>query len=118
MAFAIRDCYEAIGGAGEGIRLSGGGARSPFWAQAISDVTGYVVEIPEGTQFGAKGAALCAAVAIGDFGSIGEAVEATYRVKRRHVPDAALKSVYDEGFGRFKVASAATLDVLRDVAGI
>lgn len=116
MAYAIRDCYEQIGGAGEGIRLSGGGARSPFWAQMISDVTGYVVEIPEGTQFGAKGAALCAAVAIGDFGSIGEAVEATYRAQRRHVPDAALKPAYDAGFARFKVARAATLDVLRDVA--
>lgn len=117
MAYAIRDCYEQIGGAGGGIRLSGGGARSPFWAQMISDVTGYVVEIPEGTQFGAKGAALCAAVAIGDFGSIGEAVEATYRAQRRHVPDAALKPAYDAGFARFKVASAATLGVLRDVVG-
>jgi sugar (pentulose or hexulose) kinase len=115
MACAIRDCYEAIGGAGEGIRLSGGGARSPFWAQMISDVTGYVVEIPEGTQFGAKGAALCSAVAIGDFGSIGEAVEATYRVKRHHVPNADAKSIYDESFGRFKIASVATLDVLRNV---
>jgi sugar (pentulose or hexulose) kinase len=116
MAYAIRDCYEAIGGAGEGIRLSGGGARSPFWAQMIADVTGYAVEIPEGTQFGAKGAALCAAVAIGDFSSIGEAVAATYRAKRRHEANAALKSAYDAGFARFKVASAAALDVLRDVA--
>ncbi|MBB1251533.1 FGGY-family carbohydrate kinase [Rhizobium sp. G21] len=116
MAYAIRDCYEQIGGAGEGVRLSGGGARSPFWAQMIADVTGYVVEVPEGTQFGAKGAALCAAVAIGDFGSIGEAVDATYRARRRHVPDAALKPAYDAGFARFKVASAATLGVLRDAA--
>ena len=116
MAYAIRDCYEAIGGAGEGIRLSGGGARSPFWAQMIADVTGYAVEIPNGTQFGAKGAALCAAVSIGDFGSIGEAVSATYNAKRRHLPDAGLKAAYDDGFARFKVASAATLDVLREVA--
>ncbi|MGV3549213.1 FGGY-family carbohydrate kinase [Rhizobium sp.] len=116
MAYAIRDCYEQIGGAGEGIRLSGGGARSPFWAQMIADVTGYVVEIPEGTQFGAKGAALCAAVATGDFGSIGEAVEATYQAQRRHVPASELKSAYDAGFARFKVASGATLGVLRDVA--
>jgi sugar (pentulose or hexulose) kinase len=116
MAYAIRDCYEQIGGAGEGIRLSGGGARSPFWGQMIADVTGYVVEIPEGTQFGAKGAALCAAVAIGDFASIGEAVEANYRPRRRHVPNVALKSAYDAGFARFKVASGATLGVLRDVA--
>jgi sugar (pentulose or hexulose) kinase len=115
MAYAIRDCYEAIGGAGEGIRLSGGGARSPFWAQMIADVTGYAVEIPEGTQFGAKGAALCAAVAIGDFASIGEAVEATYRAKWRHEANASVKADYDAGFAWFKLASAAALGVLRDV---
>jgi sugar (pentulose or hexulose) kinase len=116
MAYAIRDCYEAIGGAGQSIRLSGGGARSPFWAQMIADVTGYAVEIPEGTQFGAKGAALCAAVAIGDFSDIGEACAATFRAQRRHVPNTALKGAYDGGFARFKVASAAALDALRDVA--
>jgi sugar (pentulose or hexulose) kinase len=114
IAYAIRDCYEAIGGAGEGIRLSGGGARSSFWAQMIADVTDYMVEIPDGTQFGAKGAALCAAVAIGDFGSIGEAVSHTYRVKRRHLPNGELKPAYDQGFLRFKIASAAALGVLRD----
>ena len=116
IAFAIRDCYEAIGGAGEGIRLSGGGARSPFWAQMIADVTGYTVEIPEGTQFGAKGAALCAAVAIGDFTTIQEAVTATYTAKSRHTPNHAVKPAYDDGFARFKVASGAALDVLRGVA--
>lgn len=116
MAYAIRDCYAAIGGAGEGIRLSGGGARSPFWAQMIADVTGCAVEIPEGTQFGAKGAALCAAVAIGDFGSVGEAVAATYVARRRHEPDEMLTGAYDDGFARFKIASAAALDGLRDIA--
>lgn len=116
MAYAICDCYDAIGGAGEGIRLSGGGARSPFWGQMIADATGYGVEIPEGTQFGAKGAALCAAVAIGDFDSIGEAVAATYVARRRHEPNGMLKGTYDDGFARFKIASAAALDVLRNVA--
>jgi sugar (pentulose or hexulose) kinase len=117
MAYAIRDCYEAIGGAGQSIRLSGGGARSPFWAQMIADVTGHAVEIPEGTQFGAKGAALCAAVAIGDFADFGEACEATFRAKHRHAPQTVNKAAYDDGFSRFKVASAAALDELRGVAG-
>ena len=116
MAYAIRDCYEAIGGTGGTIRLSGGGARSTFWSQMIADVTGYVVEIPEGTQFGAKGAALCAAVAIGDYASLGDACAATFRAIRTHVPNPEIRQTYDAGFHRFKTASAAALGVLTGVA--
>ena len=86
IAYAIRDCYEAIGGTAGVIRLSGGGARSPFWSQMIADITGYGVEVPAGTQFGAKGAALCAAVAIGDHASLDDACAATFTARRRHDP--------------------------------
>ncbi|MDR3373341.1 MAG: carbohydrate kinase [Ancalomicrobiaceae bacterium] len=114
MAYAIRDCYEAIGGTAGCIRLTGGGARSAFWSQMIADVTGYRVEIPEGTQFGAKGVALCAAVAVGDFASLAEAAEATYALSRAYDP--ATNPAYDEGFARFKTGSDAALGVLTGVA--
>lgn len=114
MAHAIRDCFADIGGQPQSIRLSGGGARSPFWSQMIADVTGIPLEVPEGTQFGTKGAALCAAVAIGDFDSIGEACRATYRRKRLHEPQP--REAYEAGFRRFKAASAAALGQLASVA--
>ncbi|MGO4842254.1 FGGY-family carbohydrate kinase, partial [Rhizobiaceae sp. 2RAB30] len=107
-----RDCYAHIGGSVSTIRLAGGGARSPFWSQMIADVTGLSVEIPEGSQFGAKGAALCAATAIGRFSSIGEACAATFRSKRTHDPDTSQGAAYAAGFRRFKTASAAALDAL------
>ena len=69
LAYAIRDCYERIGRPISSVRLVGGAARSPFWAQMIADATGYQVEIPVGAEFGAKGAALLAATAIGWFPS-------------------------------------------------
>jgi sugar (pentulose or hexulose) kinase len=116
IAYAIRDCYEAVGGTAGTIRLSGGGARSPFWSQMIADVTGYAVEIPDGTQFGAKGAALCAAVAIGDHASLGEACKATFRASRRHEPDTSTASLYDAGYRRFKAGSAAAMGPLTAVA--
>ncbi|MDR3495046.1 MAG: carbohydrate kinase [Ancalomicrobiaceae bacterium] len=114
VAYTIRDCYEAIGGTAGRIRLTGGGGRSPFWSQMIADVTGYCVEIPEGTQFGAKGVALCAAVAAGDFGSLTEAAEATYALARAYDP--APNAAYDEGFARFKTGSEAALGPLTGVA--
>lgn len=114
VAYAIRDCYEAIGGAGGRIRLTGGGARSPFWCQMIADVTGCRVEIPEGTQFGAKGVALCAAVAAGDFSSLSEAVAATYVLNRAYDP--VFSAAYEDGFARFRIGSEAALGALTGVA--
>jgi sugar (pentulose or hexulose) kinase len=114
VAYAIRDCYEAIGGAGGRIRLTGGGARSPFWSQMIADVTHCRVEIPEGTQFGAKGVALCGAVAAGDFNSLSEAVEATYALSQAYDP--VFSAAYEDGFARFRVGSEAALGMLTGVA--
>jgi sugar (pentulose or hexulose) kinase len=116
MAYAIRSCFEQIGGGTGSIRLSGGGARSLFWSQMIADVTGMAVEIPEGTQFGAKGAALFAAVATGRYASVNEACAATFRTRRMHEPDAAKREAYEAGYRRYATASAAALDGLRDVA--
>ncbi len=116
VAYAVRSCFEQIGGGAGSIRLSGGGARSLFWSQMIADVTGMAVEIPEGTQFGAKGAALCAAVATGRYASVTEACAATFRTRRVHEPDPAAKDAYEAGYRRYATASAAALDELREVA--
>ncbi len=112
MAYAIRDSFASIGGAVATMRLSGGGARSPFWSQMIADVTGIPVDVPEGSQFGAKGAALCAAVATGAYASLAEACAATYTSRRRHKPDAALEADYAEGYGRYLTARSAALGPL------
>jgi sugar (pentulose or hexulose) kinase len=109
LAYAIRDCYERIDRPVSTIRLVGGAARSAFWAQMIADVAGTPVEVPEGTEFGAKGAAMLAATAIGWFPDIRTACRDTYRTRRRYVPDAALAPAYDEGFARFRAASDALL---------
>lgn len=114
MAHAIRDGYEAIGGTDGVIRLSGGGARSAFWCQMIADATGYTVEIPEGSQIGAKGAALCSAVAVGAFASIAEACAATSRVSRLYQPNPAHRGAYAAAFHGYKAASAATLGAVTD----
>jgi sugar (pentulose or hexulose) kinase len=110
LAYAIRDCYDRIEQPVSAIRLVGGAARSPFWTQMIADVTGVPVEIPEGTEFGAKGAALLAAVAIGWFGSVRQACGETFRLSRRHEPDATLRGQYDTAYQRYRIAADALLD--------
>ena len=110
LAYAIRDCYERIGRPISTIRLVGGAARSPFWTQMIADVAGVPVEIPEGEEFGAKGAALLAATGLGWFPDIRAACRSAHRTRRLHEPDAARAAAYAEGFCRFRLASDALLD--------
>lgn len=73
VAFAMRDLFDALGFAGERVLLTGGGAQNPAWAQMISDAIGRRIHVPDGTQFGARGAALLAATAAGHFPSVADA---------------------------------------------
>lgn len=96
VALAVRDCYESIPISTSEITLSGGGARSDVWARIIADVTGKVVKVPEGSEFGAKGAVLNGAVALGIYDSYHRAVEETLRFARTYEPDPANTRKYDE----------------------
>ena len=101
VALAIRDCYEAIG-LPEEIRLVGGGAKSDFWCQIIADSTGSRIVIPHGSEFGAKGAALLAAVGLHWFGSVSEAARATISIERTYQPNPGLKAVYDAVYTTYR----------------
>lgn len=73
VAFAMVDLLDALSFDGERMRLTGGGARNDLWVQMICDLVGKPVEVPHGSQFGARGAALLAATAVGQFASINDA---------------------------------------------
>ncbi|MEF9918753.1 MAG: FGGY-family carbohydrate kinase, partial [Eubacterium sp.] len=64
LAYSVRDCLEEVEGV-KRILLSGGGANSELLTQIIADVTGLQIVIGNGTEFGAKGAAMTASVAVG-----------------------------------------------------
>jgi sugar (pentulose or hexulose) kinase len=112
VAFAIRECYAATGRSVEAVRLVGGGARSRFWVQMIADIVGVPVEIPVGVEFGAKGAALIASVAIHQFSSIAEACRESFVLDWRYEPNGALRDDYDAAYRRYRAASAASLDLI------
>jgi sugar (pentulose or hexulose) kinase len=101
VALAIRDCYAAMGAVVHEIRLSGGGARSGIWGQIIADTVGTPVVIPEGTEFGTRGAALLAGVGIGWFDSIVDAAAAAIQIDRVCEPDLNLKPLYDENYALY-----------------
>jgi xylulokinase/erythritol kinase len=117
IALSIRDGYAVLPQAVSEIRLSGGGAKSLFWSQLIADCTGKTVIVPEGTEFGAKGAALLAGVALGWYRSIGDAVAATAGPARRHVPDLANTERYDRLYRVYRLLQQDLRPAWQEAAG-
>lgn len=98
LALSIRDGYAQLPLSVSEIRLAGGGARSRFWSQIIADCTGKRVIIPEGSEFGARGVALLAAVALGWYASLEEAVAITGGESQIIEPDSTMTAVYDDSY--------------------
>jgi L-xylulokinase len=84
------------------IRLTGGAARSAVWVRLFADCFGVPVEVPEGTELGALGAAIVGAVAVGLYPDFATAVRHMVRLARTQEPDASLKAVYDAKHQRYQ----------------
>lgn len=104
VAFAMRDLFDALAFDGDRVLLTGGGAQNPDWVQMISDLIGQRVEVPEGSQFGARGAALLAATAAGDFATINEASAAVAGRGRTYAPDPRGTAALAPAFARYAAA--------------
>ena len=94
------------------IRLSGGAARSKVWAQMFADVLGLPVEVTRGGEVGARGTAMCAAVALGMQPDFGSAIAAMVQVEYLYMPDAARHATYAAKFEVFRrtMRALTTLD--------
>lgn len=116
LAFSIRDGYDVIPADIHEIRLSGGAAKSAFFCQMVADVTGRRVLVPEGSEFGAKGAALLAAVGIGWFPSIADAVHQTASDCQRYDCDPAAQCAYEATYSTYSHLRDALRAVWREHA--
>lgn len=101
VAFAFRDLVDALGAPDCEVVLTGGGARSALWSQMIADVIGRKVIVPDGTQFGARGAALIAATAVGVFPDVRAASASVGGDGRRYAPDGATHDAYQAAYATY-----------------
>jgi L-xylulokinase len=69
------------------IRFAGGPSRSMVWSQMFADGLNLPVEITNGGELGAKGGAVCAAVATGAYKTVSEAIKNMVKVEHRLEPD-------------------------------
>ena len=89
------------------IRITGGGAASPLWAQIKADVTGRTLQgLAEG-ETACLGCAIFAAVGVGLYPSVAEAANAVVKTKSTYAPGG---TDYTEAYARYE-RTDATLNV-------
>ena len=102
VAFAIADLVDLLAIAPQtAITLTGGGSRSALWCQMIADVTNRTLQVPEGAEFGTKGAALLAATALGRFDTVSQASLATTAIAATFTPAQGNRERWSEPRARF-----------------
>ncbi len=94
VAFSLVDLLDLTGFSGARVALVGGGARSGLWPQMIADITGKSVDILDGREFGARGAALLARVAVGDLPDVAAAAAILPPLRSTVTPDHASHAAY------------------------
>lgn len=98
---AVRDLMQHLPKVEGEILLTGGGANSHAWTQMLADALGRTVAVPAGSEFGARGAALLAATAVGVFPSVREASVSTRRIARRQEPRRETLAEWNKAFANY-----------------
>jgi len=103
LAFASRDCYQAMGKVPTEVRLTGGAARSKELRSIMGSVLGAAVRTSERTEAGAAGAAMIAAVNIGCYSSMDDCVARWVQPLLREAEpfDEALHQTYQPVFSNY-----------------
>lgn len=107
VAFQHRRHAEAIlpfagGDWPQAIRLTGGAARSPEWAQIFADICQRPVEVVDVEEVGALGAAICAAVAGGLHPDLTTAIAEMSRIGSTYAPNRDHADFYDSRYREFQ----------------
>ena len=120
LAFAIRDCYEAmpVERLPDRIRVTGGGAASPLLCRMIADLTGNPTEVLGITESGAAGVAMLAAVATGLAPDLDDVARRWCRPETVYEPDAGRRGQLEDAYelyGRVRDATRPLSELRRKV---
>jgi xylulokinase len=105
VAFSLRDTFTLFAELGipvNGVRLGGGGARSPLWRKIQTDIYGFPTEILTAEEGGAYGAALLAGVGVKAWPDTDTACERSLEVAESLQPDTETTKVYTEAYARYR----------------
>ena len=100
-------CDAAAGGGTARLFHAGGGARSDLWAQIRADCLGVPLDRVACLDVGCLGAAMMAAVGVGAYPTLAEAVSRMSRIERVFEPNPRRKARYDAMFDVYQRATEA-----------
>ena len=115
MARGHRDIItELTGTAFSELVFTGGAAKGSLWPQIIADVTGLPVHVPVVKESSALGAAICAGVGAGIYGSVTD-LESDLRARSATFePGESAVAVYDETYANWRQVYRRMLDLCDD----
>ena len=93
IALGMADCVGILG-CEKDVRISGGGAASPFLMQLMADASQLPVEVPTDLDAGLRGTAALAGVAVGAYADLSGSLNFAGESGRRYEPDPAVGDVY------------------------
>ena len=106
VAFSMRDCFALLGEAGlpkvRGVRIAGGGAKSPLWRKIVASALDSEVVTVNSTEGAAYGAALLAGTGSGSWPDVDAACDAAVKVTGRDEPEASWAAVYEGAYARYR----------------
>jgi sugar (pentulose or hexulose) kinase len=111
VALATLDCYRNMPIDPKVVFLSGGGAKSPVWCQIVADCLGKTVSVPEGSQFGAKGAAINVGIAVGVYKNAQDGVAQSVKTSRCYEPDSPNTKLYHQLYEVYKQTAERQMDL-------
>lgn len=114
VAFALRDCLEAIRSTGAQLTsliAIGGGSKSSFWVDTLAQILGLPIQLPEKGDFGAAlGAARLAMVGAG--GMDENKVMTAPAIALTYQPQPALVEKYERAYQSYKAAYPAIRNLI------
>jgi xylulokinase len=114
VSFSQKDCLDIVeqtAGAVDVVRVSGGGARSPFWRQLLADILGKRIVTLETEEGSAYGAALLALSGTGEYASIQEVCSTVVRETAVIEPSPEMQARYSEAHQTYRALYPALRSV-------
>ena len=84
------------------VRLSGGAANSDVWVQIFADVLQIPVDVVEGKELGAQGAAMAAGIAAGVYSDYQEAIDRTVKISKTVYPRPEYQKIYEQKYAAYR----------------
>ena len=98
-------------------RFCGGAARSRAWAEIFASALDLTLDVPHGSEFGARGAAMLAGVACGLFADIPAAAKAMTSLSHAIAPDSRLRTILDARYPIYRHLHESLAAHWRETAG-